>query len=145
MLNRCCFNGVCLLGCSFTIYGHYAFILSVFLRVTNPLTQSTVFLFETDPLTLLANRLSSFSLSIPTAFHDYGLSVALYFFFMLCFCMFSVDEVCMTFDDGVIRPRHAKTCLRACAKCAGISSYACAKFHPAICFPFIHSVVSNNL
>ena len=42
-------------------------------------------------------------------------------------------------------PRQAKICLRTCAECTDSDSpRACAKTHPGICFPLIHSVVSND-
>ena len=41
--------------------------------------------------------------------------------------------------------RHAKMCLRACAKCSNSdSSHACAKYHSGICSPLIHSIVSSD-
>ena len=41
-------------------------------------------------------------------------------------------------------PRQAKMCLWACTKCTDLdSSLACAKSHPGLCSPFIHSIVSN--
>ena len=42
------------------------------------------------------------------------------------------------------RPRQAKTCLRTCAEYAFRSSCACAKYHPGLCSPFIHSIVFND-
>ena len=38
-------------------------------------------------------------------------------------------------------PRQAKKCLRTCAF---QSPCACAKYHPGLCSPFIHSVVLND-
>ena len=40
--------------------------------------------------------------------------------------------------------RQAKTCLRSRAKCTSLDSFhTCAKSHPGICSPLIHSVVYN--
>ena len=43
------------------------------------------------------------------------------------------------------KPRQAKICLRACGKCTySDTTHACAKFDPGICFPLLHSIVSND-
>ena len=42
-------------------------------------------------------------------------------------------------------PLQAKRCIRTCVKCTDSSSFrACAKSHPGICSPLIHSIVSND-
>ena len=42
-------------------------------------------------------------------------------------------------------PSQAKMSLRICAAiCAVGSSCACAKYHPGLCSPFIHSIVANE-
>ena len=41
-------------------------------------------------------------------------------------------------------PREAKNCLWTCANCAFRSSRTCAKYHPGLCIPFIHSVVASE-
>ena len=46
--------------------------------------------------------------------------------------------------DLKYRPRQAKTCLQACAKCAFRSSCVCANFHPSLCSPFIYFVLSKD-
>ena len=41
--------------------------------------------------------------------------------------------------------RKAKRFIRSCAKCTDSDSFrACAKFHPGICSPWLHLIVSND-
>ena len=49
-------------------------------------------------------------------------------------------------DKGTINgSSQAKRCLRNSAKCTDSDSYrACAKFHPRICSPFMHSIRSTD-
>ena len=42
------------------------------------------------------------------------------------------------------RPRKAKKCLRACAKCADSHHPAHTKSHPGICSPLKHSIMSSD-
>ena len=47
--------------------------------------------------------------------------------------------------EPAIGLRQVKMCLRACAKYTDSdSSYACAKSHPCICSPLMHSTVFND-
>ena len=52
----------------------------------------------------------------------------------------SLEDMCT-----IIWASLAKRGLRTCAKCTDTDlSYACAKSHPDICSPLIHSIVSND-
>ena len=50
----------------------------------------------------------------------------------------------LIFKIRLYGPLQAKKCLRIFAKCAFRSSCVCAKYHPDLCSPFIHSVVYNK-
>ena len=53
-----------------------------------------------------------------------------------CFCMYR---------KSLNGSRQVKNYLRTCVKCIDSdSSRACAKSHPSICSPFVHSIVSND-
>ena len=51
----------------------------------------------------------------------------------------------LNFINFINWPRHAKTCLRVCAKICGFtSSCACTRSHPGRCSQLVHSIVAND-